>query len=173
MSYKYKLKNIKAFVFDIDGVFTDGTIMLMPDGSMTRSMSVLDGFAVQHALKKKYPIAIITGGNDSMVKQRLEYLGLSDIYMRSHHKIEAYDDFKAKYQLEDAAILYMGDDVPDIEVMLKVGLPSCPINAVPEVKKVSQYVSPIAGGSGCVRDVIEQVLKLQGNWATDTETQSV
>lgn len=164
MSYKTKLKHIKAFVFDVDGVFTDGSVYLMPDGSMCRVMNVLDGYAVVNALKNNYKIGIITGGNDPMVKNRLNYLGITDYYPKSSDKIKDYENFKAKYNLKDENILMMGDDLPDIPILKKVKLSTCPINAVPEVKQVSDYISPIHGGKGAVRDVIEQVMKVQNNW---------
>jgi 3-deoxy-D-manno-octulosonate 8-phosphate phosphatase (KDO 8-P phosphatase) len=176
MSYKFRLKDIKALVFDVDGVFTDGSVVLMPDGSMTRTMNVLDGYAVQKAIKKGLIVAIITGGNDAQVEQRMKYLGLTDIYMKSQRKIDDYQDFKAKYQLQDAQILFMGDDLPDYEVMSQVGIAACPTNAVPEIQKIAHYISPLEGGKACVRDVIEQVMKIQGSWIEDhshDNTQSI
>ncbi len=172
MSYKNQLKNIKAFVFDVDGVFTDGSVYLMPDGSMSRVMNVLDGYAVVKALKKGYPIGVITGGNDPMVKNRLNYLGITDYYAKSSDKIKDFEDFKSKYQLQDDHILMMGDDLPDLAIMKRVALATCPINAVPEVKAAAHYISAIHGGKGAVRDVIEQVLKVQGQWQED-DTKSV
>lgn len=172
MSYKAKLHQIKAFVFDIDGVFTDGSIVLMPDGSMSRVMNVLDGYAVTKALKNGYIIGCITGGNDPMVKNRLNYLGITDYYPKSHYKMEDFEDFKAKYGLENDEILAMGDDMPDYEMLKYSAIGACPINAVPEIKEIADYISPIHGGKGCVRDVIEQVMKAQGKW-TEDETQSV
>lgn len=172
MSYKANLHQIKAFVFDIDGVFTDGSIVLMPDGSMSRVMNVLDGYAVTKALKNGYIIGCITGGNDPMVKNRLNYLGITDYYPKSRYKMEDFEDFKAKYGLKNEEILAMGDDMPDYEMLKHSAIGACPINAVPEIKEIADYISPIHGGKGCVRDVIEQVMKAQGKWAED-ETQSV
>jgi 3-deoxy-D-manno-octulosonate 8-phosphate phosphatase (KDO 8-P phosphatase) len=172
MSYKFNLKNIKAFVFDVDGVFTDGSIYLIPGGHMSRVMNVLDGYAVVKALKNKYKIGVITGGNDEMVKHRIHYLGIQDYYPKSHDKKMDLEDFKAKYQLSDNEILVMGDDIPDIAMMKNVGIATCPKNAVPEVKAVADYISPVEGGKGAVRDVIEQVMKVQGTW-TEDNTQSV
>lgn len=172
MSYKSKLKNIKAFVFDVDGVFTDGSVVLMPDGSMSRIMNVLDGYAVNKAIKNSYIVACITGGNDPMVKHRLNYLGVTDYYPKSHYKIEDFEDFKAKYSLKNEEILTMGDDIPDYEMIKISGIGACPINAVAEIKEIADYISPIHGGKGCVRDVIEQVMKVQGKWIDD-ETASV
>lgn len=167
MSYKNKLKNIKAFVFDVDGVFTDGSVYLMPDGSMCRVMNVLDGYAVVKALKNDYKIGVITGGDDPMVKHRLNYLGIKDYYAKSSNKINDFEDFKTKNHLSNEEILMMGDDLPDMPIMKIVGLSTCPINAVAEVKEISDYITPIHGGKGAVRDVIEQVMKVQGNWIDD------
>ncbi|MCG2793471.1 MAG: HAD hydrolase family protein [Weeksellaceae bacterium] len=172
MSYLSKLKNIKAFVFDVDGVFTDGSVYLLPDKNMSRVMSVLDGYAVVQAIKKGYRIGIITGGNDPMVQNRMEYLGIQDYYPKSSHKISDYEDFKSKHQIQDSEILMMGDDIPDIGIMKLAEISACPANAVPEVKAVSDYISPILGGKGAVRDVIEKVMKIQGKWNLDEETKS-
>jgi len=172
MSYKLKLKNIKAFVFDVDGVFTDGSVYLLPGGNMCRVMSVLDGYAVVKALKKNYLIGVITGGNDDEVRHRINYLGISDYYAKSPNKELDFEHFKTKYNLKNDEILMMGDDLPDVQIMKISGISACPKNAVPEVKEISDYISPIEGGQGAVRDVIEQVMKIQGNWVEDN-TQSV
>lgn len=172
MSYKTKLKNIKAFVFDVDGVFTDGSVYLMPGGSMSRVMNVLDGYAVVKAIKSGYKIGVITGGDDPMVRHRLNYLGITDYYAKSPDKMIDFEDFKTKNNLSNDEILIMGDDLPDMSIMRKVAIASCPINAVPEVKEISDYISPIHGGKGAVRDVIEQVMKIHGKWIEDN-TQSV
>ncbi|WP_027376852.1 KdsC family phosphatase [Kaistella palustris] len=172
MSYKDRLKNIKAFVFDVDGVFTDGSVYLIPGGHMARVMHVLDGYAVVKALKNNYIIGVITGGNDDMVKFRLNYLGISDYYPKSPDKLVDFEHFKAKYNLKNEEILTMGDDVPDRSIMQHSAISACPKNAVPEIKEISDYISPTEGGKGAVRDVIEQVMKVQGKWADDN-TQSV
>jgi len=172
MSYKQKLKNIKAFVFDVDGVFTDGSVYLMPGGNMSRVMNVLDGYAVVKALKNNYLIGVITGGNDEMVKHRINYLGIEDYYPKSPDKMIDFEDFKAKYNLKNEEILTMGDDIPDLHIMENSAIAACPENAVPEIKEIANYISPIKGGSGAVRDVIEQVMKVQGKWHDDN-TQSV
>lgn len=172
MTYKLNLSKIKAFVFDVDGVFTDGSVYLLPGGQMARVMNVLDGYAVVKAVKNQYPIGVITGGNDEMVKHRIHYLGITDYYPKSHNKISDYNHFKEKYKLSDEEILVMGDDLPDSEMMKLGGIAACPINAVPEIKAVADYISPIEGGKGAVRDVIEQVMKCQGKWTEDF-TQSV
>ena len=172
MSYKFKLDKIKAFVFDVDGVFTDGNVYLMPGGHMSRVMNVLDGYAVVKALKEGYKIGVITGGNDEMVKHRINYLGITDYYAKSSDKIVDFNDFINKYNLKSEEILTMGDDIPDLDMLELSGLATCPKNAVPEIKGVVDYISPIEGGKGAVRDVIEQVMKVQGHWTKD-QTQSI
>ena len=172
MSYKTKLKNIKAFVFDVDGVFTDGSVYLLPGGNMCRVMNVLDGYAVVKALKNNYLIGVITGGNDEEVRHRINYLGIKDYYAKTPNKAIDFEDFKAKYDLKNEEILTMGDDLPDMNIMKISGISACPKNAVPEVKEISEYISPIEGGKGAVRDVIEQVMKIQGKWIED-HTQSI
>lgn len=167
MSHKTKLKNIKAFVFDVDGVFTDGNVYLMPDKNMCRVMNVLDGYAVVKAIKNNYRIGVITGGDDPMVRHRINYLGISDYYAKIGNKLEKFEEFKQKYQLSNEEILTMGDDLPDIAMMKISGISACPENAVPDVKAICDYISPIQGGKGAVRDVIEQVMKVQGKWILD------
>lgn len=172
MSYLERLKKIKAFVFDVDGVFTDGSIYLLPEGNMCRVMNVLDGYAVVKALKNNYLIGVITGGNDEMVKHRIHYLGIRDYYPKSSEKLIDFEHFKTKYKLSKEEILCMGDDLPDIPILKASGVSTSPENAVPEVKNVVEYISPVQGGKGAVRDVIEQVMKIQGTWVDDN-TQSI
>ena len=172
MSYKSNLKNIKAFVFDVDGVFTDGSVYLMPDGSMCRTMNVLDGYAVVKARKYNYPICVITGGDDPMVRNRISYLGIIDYYAKIGDKLEKFEEFKRKYNLENEEILTMGDDLPDMGMMRISGISACPENSVAEIKLMSDYISPIQGGKGAVRDVIEQVMKVRGQWQED-DTKSI
>lgn len=173
MSYKQKLKDITAFVFDVDGVFTDGSIYLMPGGNMSRVMNVLDGYAVVKALKKGYKIGVITGGDDPEVRHRIHYLGIQDYYAKSPNKRIDFEDFKLKYHLNNEQILMMGDDIPDSEILQLAAIGACPANAVPEIKAVADYISPVYGGKGAVRDVIEQVMKVQGVWTENYNTQSV
>ena len=165
MNYKTKLKHINTFIFDIDGVLTDGTVTLFGNGEQVRKMSSRDGYSMQYAKKKGYKIAIISGGSSKGVKQRFDYLGITDVYLSSSNKLEAFNDLVKKYDLNTEHILYMGDDLPDWEVMKKVGLPTCPQDAATEIREIAKYVSPFIGGSGCVRDVIEQTLRVQGKWA--------
>lgn len=164
MNYKEKLREIKAMVFDVDGVFTNGEVYLQSDGSLGRTMNIKDGFAVQHAIKKNIPVGIISGGKNEKVKTRFNNLGITDVYLGSYDKLDDFKDFYFKYDLKPTEILYMGDDIPDLEVMQNCGLAACPADAVPEVKSVAHYISPKNGGKGCVRDVIEQVLKLKNLW---------
>ena len=164
---KNQLNQVKAFAFDVDGVFTNGTVLLHPGGEFIRMMNIKDGFAVQHAVKMGYPIAIITGGYSKMVRKRFEYLGVKDIYMKSGNKISAFQAFGAKYKLDPVSILYMGDDLPDYEVMKMAGFSACPSDAATEIKEISAYISYRNGGEGCVRDIIEQVLRLHDKWMND------
>ena len=166
-SYKEYLKNIDTFVFDVDGVFTDSTLLITSEGEMLRKMSVKDGYAVKTALQKGYKICIISGGTNEGVRSRLQALGVKDIYLGAHHKMDALKEYMDNHNVDVSTMLYMGDDIPDIPVMKAVALPSCPQNAVQEVKAVSMYVSHKNGGEGCVRDVIEQVLKVKGDWMTN------
>ena len=162
-NFKELLGTVKAFVFDVDGVFSHNVIV-HPSGELLRTMNIKDGFAVQYAIKKGYPMAIITGGNSDAVRKRFESLGITDIYLKSQNKIEDFKDFLVRNQLKPSEILYMGDDLPDYEIMKKVGVPTCPADAVEEIKAISIYISHKTGGEGCVRDVVEQVLRVQGNW---------
>ncbi len=163
-SYKEYLNQITAFVFDVDGVFTDGSLLITSEGHLLRKMSVKDGYAVKTAIQKGYRVCIITGGSDEGVRLRLKGLGVNDIYLGAHLKEKPLDEFLGRYAINAQNVLYMGDDMPDIPPMVKVGLPTCPQDAVQEVKAVSKYVSHKNGGHGCVRDVIEQVLKVRGDW---------
>lgn len=170
-NYKLLLKQIKGFVFDVDGVFTDGQVYLVSGRNFMRSINIRDGFAVQHAIKMGFPVAIITGGNSKAVKKRFEYLGVKDIYMQSSNKIKDYELFRRKYNFENKDLLYMGDDLPDFEIMKLTGLSSCPSDAAHEIQEVAQYISDKKGGDGCVRDIIEQVLRVHDKWLVDGSLQ--
>ncbi|MBQ4915245.1 HAD-IIIA family hydrolase [Maribacter sp. MMG018] len=163
-SYKEYLKGITTFIFDVDGVLTDGNVLVTTDGEMLRKMSIKDGYALKVAVNKGYNICIITGGTNEGVKKRLQGLGITDFYMGTHHKLDALDEYLDIYNIDPNHVLYMGDDIPDIPPMKVVGLATCPQNAVPEVKANCKYVSHKNGGKGCARDVIEQVLKVRGDW---------
>ena len=162
-NFKERLKDIKAFVFDVDGVFSDNVI-LYTNGDLMRYMNVKDGFAVKTAVDKGFIVAIITGGNSDSVRSRFNGLGVTDIYLKSHNKMADYEDFYMKYGLKPEQILYMGDDIPDFEPMKASGLATCPADAVEEIQNVAHYVSDKEGGKGCVRDVIEQVMRAQSVW---------
>lgn len=166
-NFKEKLNSVKAFAFDVDGVFTDGQVYLMPGSEFVRAMNIKDGYAVQHCIKMGYPIAIISGGASEEVRKRFVNLGVTDIYLRSSNKWGDYEDFRHKYSLEHGQILYMGDDVPDYQIMQRVGVPTCPSDAASEIRDISVYISDKSGGQGCVRDVIEQVLRLHDKWLND------
>jgi 3-deoxy-D-manno-octulosonate 8-phosphate phosphatase (KDO 8-P phosphatase) len=164
VNFKEELKKVKAFAFDVDGVLASPEVYLHPNGELMRSMNTKDGYALQHAVKRGYPIAIITGGKTDSVGDRFRGLGITDIYLGSSFKIDDFNDYLFKYNLQAEHVLYMGDDLPDYEVLKKAGVPCCPADAVDEIKSVAQYISPYAGGKGCARDVIEQVLRLHGRW---------
>jgi len=172
--FKEELVKIKAFVFDVDGVLSTESNLINEEGEMLRNANTKDGYAIQYAIKKGYPVAIITGGVSKGVEIRYKNLGVKDIYMGSKDKVADFNDFLTKNNLDADSVMYMGDDLPDYEVMLKVGLPVCPINSVEEIKAISAYISDLEGGRGCVRDVMEQVLKIHGNWMdTKSNIQSI
>jgi 3-deoxy-D-manno-octulosonate 8-phosphate phosphatase (KDO 8-P phosphatase) len=164
MNILQQFKNIKALVFDVDGVLTDGSLIVLPNNVMARTMNVKDGYALQLAVKKGYKVAIISGGNSAEVIERLALLGVQDVYMNVSNKVAALEQFIEKHQLNKNDILFMGDDMPDADVMQAVGLACCPADAVDEIKAISIYISPFNGGKGCARDVIEKVLKLNNDW---------
>ena len=163
-NFKEDLRLIKAFIFDVDGVLSSAKIYLHPGGEMMRSMHIKDGFAIQYAIRKGYHIAIITGGNSESVRERFSKLGVKDIYLKSSDKLADFRKFISDYNLKPRNVLYMGDDLPDYLVMKEAGFPACPTDAIEEIKSISKYISDKNGGEGCARDVIEQVLRLQGNW---------
>lgn len=165
MNYKEIFKEITTVVLDVDGVLTNGDIILMPGMQPVRKMNAKDGYAMQLAVRNGIRMAIITGGRSPEVKERLNGLGITDVYLGASSKMESYEDLKMCYDLKDEEILYMGDDLPDYDIMKIVGLAAAPQDAAPEIKSVADYVSPIDGGRGCVRDVLEQLLKIQGKWA--------
>lgn len=160
----YDLKQIKALLFDVDGVLSADTIPLHPSGEPMRMINIKDGYALQLAVKKGLQIGIITGGNTPAVRKRFEGLGVQHIYMGSAVKINDLNDFMEATGIRPNEILYMGDDIPDYEIMQIVGLPCAPKDAVPEIKQLATYISDKNGGYGCARDVIEQVMKTQGIW---------
>jgi 3-deoxy-D-manno-octulosonate 8-phosphate phosphatase (KDO 8-P phosphatase) len=163
-SFKVYLTKIKAFVFDVDGVLTDGSLLVMADGEFLRRMNIKDGYAMQLAVKKGYRIAVISGGHSTGVPKRLERLGLTEVHMGVKDKLEVYNSMLQRQQIEASEVLCMGDDMPDIPILTRSGLATCPSDAVPEIKAVSHYISEVPGGHGCVRDVIRQVMLAQGTW---------
>ena len=165
----YDLKEIKAIIFDIDGVLSSETITLSSEGEPLRTVNIKDGYAIQLAMKLGLRIAIMTGAKVTSIRKRYEGLGVEDIYIGCSVKIETYETFLHKYGLTDKEIMYMGDDIPDLEIMRRVGCPVCPKDACPEIKEVSIYVSDRIGGHGCGRDIIEQVLRAQGKWRMDKQ----
>ena len=160
----YDLKTIKAFVFDVDGVLSSTKVYIITDGELMRSANVKDGYAIQLALKKGFEVCIITGGFSTDVMTRYRKLGVKHLYSCSFSKLDDYKDFLKKTNLKDNQVMYCGDDMPDYLVMQKVGLPVAPADAAPEIKKIAKYISPINGGEGVARDIIEQTLKIQGLW---------
>ena len=165
-NYKELLENVTTFVFDVDGVFTDSTIMITTEGELLRTMNVRDGYAVKTALNQGYRVCIISGGSNEGVRQRLQGLGVTDIYLGAAFKEESLREYLLDYEIKAEEILYMGDDIPDIPAMQMSGMVVCPQDAVPEVKRISHYISHLNGGEGCVRDIIQQVLKVRGHWHT-------
>lgn len=163
-NFKELLKDVKTFIFDVDGVLTNGMLLVMPDGEFLRSMNIKDGYAMQLAIKKGYHMAIISGGHSTGVPVRLKRLGIEDVYMGVPDKTVVFEELIAKRKIDPANILYMGDDLPDLPLIKRCGIPCCPADAVAEIKAHSIYVSQQQGGNGCVRDVIEQVMRLQGTW---------
>ena len=158
-------KNIHTIILDVDGVLTNGELLITEKGELLRKLNVKDGYAMKKALIEKINLFIITGGSSLGTIDRLKALGIKNIIYGSSNKLKDYEAMlDEKPDLNEDGILYMGDDIPDIEVMKRVGLPCCPSDAVPEVKEISHYISPYKGGEGCVRDVIEKILKLNGRW---------
>ena len=163
----YDLKKIKAIVFDVDGVLSCSTITLHPDGEPMRTVNIKDGYAIQLAVKQGLRVAIMTGADVKSIRMRYEKLGVKDIFTGCSVKIKTYDKFLAEYSLADENVIFVGDDIPDYEVMMRCGCPCCPADACPDIKSVSKYISNAAGGHGVGRDIIEQVLRAQGKWLSD------
>lgn len=163
----YDLKRIRAFAFDVDGVLSASSIPLHPSGEPMRVINIKDGYAMQLAVKLGYDVAIITGGRTEAVRKRFEGLGVKDLYLGAAVKISVYDEWLAKRGLKDEEVAFMGDDIPDMEVMRRVGLAAAPADACADIIDVADYVSPCAGGMGCARDLIEHVLRARGDWMKD------
>lgn len=163
----YDLKKIKAFAFDVDGVLSASMIPLHPNGEPMRMINIKDGYAIQLAVKLGYPIAIITGGNTASVRIRFEGLGVKDVFMGAGVKISVYEQWVESLGLKDEEVAFIGDDIPDIEIMRKVGLSIAPADASIDVLNLAKYISPYKGGEGCARELIEQTLRAQGAWMKD------
>ncbi|RME95398.1 MAG: 3-deoxy-D-manno-octulosonate 8-phosphate phosphatase [Bacteroidetes bacterium] len=157
-------RDIETLIFDVDGVLTDSFVHVQEDGSLLRRMNIRDGYALKRAVQQGLRVIIISGGKSQGVRIRLNRLGIEDIHLGVSDKMEVYRQVVDRYDLDEGTILYMGDDLPDYELMRRVGLPCCPADAVAEVKAVATYISPRVGGQGCARDVIEKVMKLRDLW---------
>ncbi len=164
LNFKQLLKKVKALVFDVDGVLAKSVVYIQNDGELLRTSNVKDGFAIKYALNKGLRICIITGGLNEAVKKRYKFLGVDDFYLGSRNKVTDFNDFLSKYSLSPDEVVYMGDDLPDYEVMKVAGITACPSDASIEIKNISTYISGNKGGEACVRDIIEQVLRSQGKW---------
>ena len=165
----YDLEKITTIIYDVDGVLSLNTIQMSPAGMPTRTVNIKDGYAIQLAVKHGLRQAIITGGTDDAIPLRYGKLGMTDIFMSCGVKIEVFRKYLADNNLTPEEVIYIGDDIPDYEVMQAVGCPCCPADAAPEIKSIARYVSPLSGGEGCVRDVVEQVLRAQGKWMAGAE----
>jgi 3-deoxy-D-manno-octulosonate 8-phosphate phosphatase (KDO 8-P phosphatase) len=159
--------HITCFVLDVDGVLTDGTLLVLPGAVMARRMHIRDGYALQLAIRKGYRVVVISGGNSAEVQERLNKLGVTEVWMQTTDKKALLQKLMEEDGLEPAAVLFMGDDIPDLAAMQLSGLPCCPADAATEIRETALYISPWNGGAGCVRDVIEKVLKLRGHWQDD------
>lgn len=167
-NFKEDIVRVSAFVFDVDGVMTDGGIMPTVDGDFIRRYNAKDGYALAYAIRMGYKVCIITGGRGRTLENRLQMLGIRRYYIDCMDKIAALNEFFAEEGLDPAEVIYMGDDIPDLECMRAVGVPVCPSDAASEVVEASRYVSEFGGGKGAVRDIVEQVLRARGDWAKDS-----
>ena len=173
MNLLERFASVTTFIFDMDGVLTDGSVWVFPGNELIRRMDIKDGYALQLAIKKGYRIAVVTGSHSLPLQERLATLGVTDVFQRVQHKKEQLNVYMAQHKLNKEEVLYMGDDIPDLEVMQAAGLACCPADAVTEIKTIAHYISPRGGGKGCVRDIIEKALKINGHWETDAEVRSM
>ncbi len=164
-NFKEDIARVEAFVFDIDGVFTDGSLVPLADGDFLRAYYAKDGYAVSYAIRQGYKVFIVTGGRGAMLEKRFDYLGVTELHLNVSDKIAVLRDIIGRYGFDPENVLFMGDDIPDLECMREVGIPVCPADAASEIIEAARYVSEFPGGRGCVRDIVEQVLRAQGNWA--------
>lgn len=167
LNFKQRLSNITTLMFDIDGVLTDGKVLVMDSGEMVRNLNSKDGYGFHQAVMKGYRVVMISGGHNEAVKRALERSGIKDIFIRTQDKLGCYKEYISLHGIKDEEVMFMGDDLPDHEVMSRVGIAACPNDAAQEIRALSIYVSPKNGGEGCVRDIIEQVLKAQGKWSIE------
>ena len=172
MNLLESFKPITTLIFDIDGVLTDGSLLVFETGEQVRQMSIKDGYALQLAVKKKYNLVVISGGNGVGAAIRLQKLGVSNVLLNVTDKVLVLEDYLHKNQLSWEQTLYMGDDIPDYQSMKKAGMPCAPADAAPEILQIARYISPLGGGKGCVRDVIEKLLRLHGNWELESNIPS-
>lgn len=163
----YDLKKITTVIFDVDGVLSTSTIQMNAEGTPMRSINIKDGYAIQLAVKQGLRLAIITGGKDDAIMKRYSGLGMTDIYMGCGVKLEVFRNYMREHGISKEEVIYIGDDIPDYEVMHEVGCPCCPKDACTDIKAISTYVSPVDGGMGCARDILEQVMRAQGLWLTN------
>ena len=168
-----QFKKISAFVFDVDGVMTDGSIIIVPGLEYLRTMNTRDGYGLQLAVRKGYNVAVITGGFAPPVTERMNSLGITDVFQSVKNKLEVFNRYIGEKGIAPDRVLYMGDDIPDLGVMQEAGLACCPADAVQEIKAIAHYISPFNGGRGSVREVIEKVLKLNDHWEIATEVKSI
>lgn len=167
-----KLKDITTFIFDVDGVLTDGSILTSDSGELLRSFNIKDGYALQLAVKRGYLVCIISGGKGAAMQKRFDGLKLQEVFLGVSDKVEVYESLLAKYNLKATEVLYMGDDVPDLKIMSLVGIATCPADAISDVKAISSYISPFDGGKTAVRDIIEKVMRVQQTWYDENPSAS-
>ena len=168
-NFKEDIARTEAFVFDVDGVMTDGGIIPTADGDFIRRYNAKDGYALAYAIKMGYRVCIISGGRGKILENRLKMLGIKEYHLDCMDKIAVLHDYFARERIDPANVIYMGDDIPDLECMREVGIPVCPADAATEVVEASRYVSLFVGGAGAVRDIVEQVLRARGDWARDSQ----
>ena len=164
--YEEFLKNVTTFIFDYDGVMTDGTVYMDSNGDPLRTSNVKDGYALQLASKLGYHLAVISGAVVTNITKSLNMLGVHDVFTGIPDKVVKLEEYMEQYGLKPEEIVYVGDDIPDLRVMRRVGVAACPADAAPEIRDICRFVSERPGGQGCVRDIIEQTLKVQGKWMT-------
>ena len=167
-NFKEQIARVEAFVFDVDGVMTDGGIIPTADGDFIRRYNAKDGYALAYAVKMGYKVCVISGGHGRLLERRLQMLGIHRYYIDCMDKITTLRSYLAEESLDPQNVIYMGDDIPDLDCLREVGIPVCPADAAAEVLEIARYVSEFNGGAGAVRDIVEQVLRARGDWARNT-----